>query len=129
MINFIIYSSNNNYFENVKTIINRIMFDSNENYKIYYSNNYDINYLKYKNKIYIMDIDSLENDTFKITKEIRENDFESYIFLYSNNPKKWAYDVINCKLIFSLADKKKIKDDLEIMIKLIINKLKKESFS
>lgn len=111
MIQFVIYEDNQDYIDRITDIINRVMFQNDEVYQIFYFDKFDqeLSHIidnNNKYKIYILDIDCSTSDTFAIAKKIRQKDFESVIVFLTYYSEKWCREVLEGKYLFlSFIDK------------------------
>lgn len=126
MINFIIYSDDNSFVKRIKNIIDNIMFKNDETYQIKcFNKNCEI--LKQSdNKVYILDIDSLGEDGFKIADEIRKDDYESILIVNTNFDSKYMHILLSSTyLIFSVINYENASRNLSNIISYIL-KVKKQ---
>lgn len=86
MINFIICDDEHHITEIEKSIISKIMFKTNIEYKIHIFNNYDKSFFamsnsNLSNKIYLLDIEVGDKSGLEVAKKIREKDWDSVILI------------------------------------------------
>ena len=84
MINFIIVDDLNFWVDCVSDKINKVLFNSNLNYKTYKFNDYnkdffDIVLTNLENKVYILDIETENGNGIDIARKIRSKDVDSVI--------------------------------------------------
>ena len=86
MINFIVCDDEKEITNLVKSIITKVMFKTNIDYRIHIFNEYDSKFNKLvkselENKIYILDIEVGEDSGIEIAKKIRKTDWNSIILI------------------------------------------------
>ena len=86
MINFIVCDNEKPIIDSVKSIIAKVMFKTNIDYKIYSFEDYNSEFSKIlksdlENKIYILDIEVGKKSGLDIAKLIRKNDWNSIILI------------------------------------------------
>lgn len=128
MINFIICEDNGIILQKNIDIINKTMFNNNLNYRIYPFKNYDeelqnvIN-AKEEFKIYILDIELEDKSGIEIAREIRKNDFKSFIVISTAHTEYLPYTLKSKLLIFDFISKF---DEYEKNMQRVINHILNE---
>lgn len=84
MINFVVVDDVVEITKTVENIINKVMMNSNLEYKIHIFHDYDSNFLKFMdnplpNKIYFLDIETKSASGLDIARKIRKDDTQSII--------------------------------------------------
>lgn len=121
MIHFIIYDNNNQFKNKVTDTINKIMFEKNETYKIDSYNKFNKNILQERNKIYILDIDSLGENAILMAKKIRKKDWSSVIIFNTEFIDMWCYKILSLRLlVLDIVNHKTIKESILVAIKFIL---------
>lgn len=125
MINFIVCEDNNIILNKNIDIINKTMFNNNTSYKIYkflsYNNELrDIIKSDMENKIYILDIELDNKSGIDISREIRNEDINSFIILSTAHTEYLPYTIKSKLLIFDFVSKF---DDYEINLSRVIKNI------
>lgn len=128
MIKIIVVEDDEIFQENIKDVIRKTSFNTNEEVKIEYFTKYNKKLEKIINdnsirKIYIMDIE-LENSIsgIQIAKNIRENDWESEIIFTTGHDKMFEIVYRSIYQVFDFIEKyhdmsKRLEKDLNIIFK------------
>jgi len=98
MLNFIIVDDNCKWLEQVSSIIDKVMIKTSFDYNKKRFTEYDDNFKKYvnrklENKIYILDVETKNNNGIDIARIIRRNDSEATI-IFLTSYKKYATKVL-----------------------------------
>ena len=110
MINFIVCEDNNVILQKNIDIINKVMFQNNEDYRVYkFTNNNDQLQSLIKepidNKIYILDIELEDISGIDIAREIRKNDSKSIIIISTTYVEYLPYALKNKLMLFDFISK------------------------
>lgn len=127
MINFIIVDDLNFWVDCVSDKINKVLFNSNLNYKTYKFNDYnkdffDIVLTNLENKVYILDIETENGNGIDIARKIRKNDKKSEIIILTaySTEEYISKFLISSIRAMAFIDKNEI-DILDEKLKEVIN--------
>lgn len=125
MINFIVCEDNDIILNRNIDIINKAMFNNNIAYKIYKFSSYDdelkrIIKSNIENKIYILDIELDNRSGIDISREIRNEDLNSFIIISTAHTEYLPYTIKSKLLIFDFVSKF---DDYENNLSRVINNI------
>ena len=128
MINFIIVDDLNFWINCVEDLINKVLFNSNLNYKIHKFNDYNDDFYNVvlaslENKVYILDIETENENGIDVARKIRNTDKQSeIIFLTAYSTDEYISKFLkNSIRALAFIDKNEI-DILNDLLKDIIKK-------